>query len=147
MTYKTLILWMVLLSTVACTSPYKETVIAQGASISTEWTEIHSPQPLRWSQPAEEFSFHIDSPHQRSPQAEIIGPDGKRFVPEVEFVTSDRKVLVCDVHGFWGEDMYFSYSKGGPGTEPVQAVRMRSSVPLRVSNLLWRAYDPAKVKR
>lgn len=147
MKYKTLVLCAVLLSGLACSSAYKETVVAQSASISTRWSEIQSPQPLEWSQPAEEFSFHIDSPHQRSAQADLIGPDGQRFIPEVEFVTADGKTLVPDAHGFWGEDMYFSYSKRVPQTEPVQMVRMRSDVPLRISHLVWRSYDPAKVKR
>ena len=140
-----------LLATIAmmlgCRNSYSDVQIASSATVSQQWTEIRPAQPLSWTKPAEEFSFHIDSPHQRSPQAEIIGPSGEHFVPQVEFVTTNGRTIAADTHGFWGEDMYFYWSKGGPGAEPIQMIRVRSSLPLNISKLVWRGYDAAKVKR
>jgi len=132
---------------VGCRDPYTQVSIAPTATVTQSWSEVRPPQPLRWTKPQEEFSFHIDTPHQRSPQAEVIGSRGERCVPEVEFVTTSGKTLIADAHGFWGEDMYFYWSKGVPGMEPVQAIRIRSNLPLQISNLIWRGYDPAEVKR
>lgn len=132
---------------VGCRDPYVQVPIAPTATVTQNWTEVHPTTALRWTKPQQEFSFHIDTPHQRSPQAEIVGPNGQRCVPEVEFVTTGGKTLIADAHGFWGEDMYFYWSKGESGMEPIQAIRIRSSLPLQISNLMWRSYDPAEVKR
>ncbi len=130
-----------------CGNPYTQVPIASNATISQEWTEIRPPANLRWTEPVEEFSFHIDSPYVRSPQAEIVVPSGEHFIPDVEFVTTSGMTYVTNGHGFWGEDMFFSLSNGQPGMEPIQTIRIRSTLPLRISNLVWRGYDPAKVKR
>jgi hypothetical protein len=132
---------------VACTNPYQESRIAQTAMINQEWSEIRPPHPLKWAKPVQEFSFHIDSPYHHTAQAQIVGADGQRFVPDVQFLTASGKVYIPDAHGFWGEDMYFFYSKGNNTTEPIVSIRVRSSLPLNISNLLWVGYDPAKVKR
>ena len=136
-----------LLMMVACRDPYVQVSIASTAAVTQDWKEILPAEPLRWTKPHEEFSFHIDTPHRRGAKAEIVGPQGERCVPEVEFITADGKSLLADAHGFWGEDMYFYSSKGGPGTESIRAIRIRSSLPLQLSELIWRGYDPAEVKR
>ena len=128
-----------------CRDPYTEVFIASTATLSNDWTEIRPAQPLDWTQPVEEFSFHIDSPHEIGPHAEVVGPDGQKAVPDVELIVSSRKTYAMDAHGFWGEDMYFTRDKSD--LEAIQAIRIRSSMPLRISNLIWRGYDPAKVNR
>jgi hypothetical protein len=137
----------VLLLTTACRDPYTQVRIVPAATIAQGWSEIRPAEPLRWTKPIQDFSFHIDTPHERSSRGEIVGLDGQSCIPEVEFLTTDGKTLVADTHGFWGEEMYFYWSKGGIGTEAIQAIRVRSSLPLQISNLIWRGYDPAEVKR
>ncbi len=129
-----------------CRDPYTQIRIASSATISQDWIEIRPAEPLHWTQPVQEFSFHIDSPHAVSRELQIVAPDGKRGVPDVELVASDGRTLVLDSHGFWGEDMYF-YSRETPAPVTVQAIRIRSNFPLHISGLTWRGYDPAKVKR
>ena len=129
----------------SCKGRYTDVSVATTAAITRDWTEFKPATPLRWERPEQEFTFHIDSPHSRSVKAEIVVPDGQAFVPEVEFVTSGGLVISADAHGFLGEDMYFASSKGG--MEPIGAIRMRSKVPLQISNLRWRGYDPSQVKR
>ena len=83
----------------------------------------------------------------RARTLEIVAPTGARGVPDVELLTIGGKTFMMDSHGFWGEDIYFYSRNGTPTTEPVQAIRIRSPLTLRISNLLWTGYDPAKVKR
>lgn len=128
-----------------CKDPYTQVPIAPTATVSTDWTEIRPKQPLHWTQPAEEFIFHIDTPHDIGPHAEVVGPDGQKAIPDVELVASDGKTYPMDEHGFWGEDVFFSREKLADSVS-IQAIRMRSSLPLRISNLRWTGYDPAKVK-
>jgi hypothetical protein len=135
------------LTMVGCRDPYVQIPITPTTTVTQNWTEVRPKMALRWTKPQQEFSFHIDTPHQRSPQAEVVLSSGERCVPEVEFVTTSGKTLVADAHGFWGEDMYFYWSKGDPGMEPLQVIRIRSSIPLQISNLVWRGYDPTEVKR
>ena len=141
------ILFGAFLMMVGCRDPYVQVPIAATATVAQNWTEVRPAEPLRWTKPVQEFSFHIDTPHQRSTQVEIVGPGGEHFIPEVELVTVSGKTIVMDGHGFWGEEMCFDWSKGAAGMEPIQAIRIRSRVPLQISNLIWRGYDPAEVKR
>jgi len=129
-----------------CGDRYTQVPIASTAAVSKEWTEIRPLRPLHWTQPVEELSFHIDSPHDIGPHAEILGPGGEKVVPDVELVASDGKTYTMDEHGFWGEDMFFSRDKLSDSVA-IQVIRIRSRLPLHISNLIWRGYDPAKVKR
>jgi hypothetical protein len=92
----------------------------------------------------QEFTFHIDSAHQRNSQLEIIGPEGEHSVPDVELVAHDGRTFALEVHGFLNEDMFFT--RRTP-VATIVAVRIRNSFPIRVSNVRWVGYDPAKVKR
>ncbi len=116
-------------------------------AISKEWTEIRPVQPLHWMRPVEEVSFHIDSSHDIGSHVEVVAPDGQKFVPEVELVASDGKTYAMDEHGFWGEDMFFTRRDKLSNSVAIQAIRIRSSLPLRISSVIWRGYDPAEVKR
>jgi hypothetical protein len=129
---------------VGCTDPYTRTPIASSATVSKEWTEIHPTPALRWSRPVQEFTFHIDSAHQRNPKLEIIAPNGEHSVPDVELVAEDGSTFALDVHGFLNEDMFFT--RRTPVTT-IRSVRIRNSFPIRISNVRWVGYDPAEVKR
>jgi len=132
---------------VGCGDRYTQIPVASSVAISGAWTEIRPPEALHWTQPVEEFSFHIDSPHYIGPNAEVVGSDGQKFVPDVELIASDGKTYAMKEHGFWGEDMFFTRTDRLAGSVTIQTIRIRSSLPLRISNLIWRGYDPAKVKR
>ena len=131
---------------VGCSNQYAEVPVASSAAISQQWSDISPPQPLRWTQPVQELSFHIDSPHEIGPHAEVLLPGGKTVIPDAELITSDGKTFAMNHHGFWGADMFLSRDKLSDSVT-IRTIRIRSSVPLRISNLIWRGYDPAKVKR
>jgi hypothetical protein len=141
------VLFGAFLTMVGCRDPYVQVPIAPTATVTQDWTEVRPRKPLHWTKPVQEFSFHIDTPHQQSTQVEIVGPGGEHFIPEVELITMSGKTMAMQGHGFWGEEMYFDWGKGGSGMGPIQAIRIRSRVPLQISNLIWRGYDPAEVKR
>jgi len=132
---------------VGCRDRYTEVPISAPTTIGKDWIELHPSKPLVWKDPAEEFSFHIDTPHQRSERAEIIATNGERCVPEVRLVTESGDALSPEAHGFWGEDMYFYWSRGEAKREPIRAIRVRSDIRLQISSIIWRGYDPSKVKR
>lgn len=134
-----------LTASLACRDPYTEVSIAPAASVSRDWVEVRAPRPLTWEQPVEEVVFHVDSPHQRSTQVEIVAPNGERAVPEVELVSTDGRTFVMDSHGFWGEDMFFTRDKVSVKT--IQGIRIRNNFPIQISNVRWVGHDPAKVKR
>ena len=131
----------------ACRDPYSVISIASEVTISKDWIELRLARPLRWSRPEEELSFNIDTPHSVGEGLEIIGPRGEHFVPEVEAIGENGNVFTMDSHGFLGEELVFSFKNKPSGLNTIQAVRLRSSTPLRVSNLRWRGYDPQEVKR
>jgi hypothetical protein len=130
-----------------CREPYSVVPIASQATISKNWTEFRPGQPLRWSQQEEELSFRIDTPHHIGEGLEIVGPGGERFVPEVELMADNGKFFVMDSHGFLGEELDFTFKNKPPDLKSIQVVRIRSSTPINVSNVLWRGYDPSRVKR
>jgi hypothetical protein len=144
MRVKLAILVLGLWSMAGCEDPYSQVSIAPGAIVSTEWTEIRPEKPLAWTKPVEEFTFHIDSAHQRSLNLEIVGPDGKRSIPEVDLIAEDGRVVPLDVHGFLSEDMFFTTQTP---VKTVRAIRIRNSFQIRISNLRWVGYDPKEVKR
>lgn len=133
-----------LCAVVGCEDPYTQVAIAPAATISTTWTEIHLEKPIAWTKPVEEFTFHIDSPHQRNMALEILAPDGQRSVPEVDFVADDGRVIHLDVHGFLNDDMFFTTQTP---IKRAKAIRMRNSFQIHISNLRWVGYDPKEVKR
>src|SRR5574337_370147 len=131
---------------VACATPYKEVWLEPApVGITNQWTELRSERRLEWTEPEQELIFHIDSVHQVSLQLEIIGQEGKRGVPEVEMVEGDGRTFPMTSHGFLGEDMFFTMEK--PPLASYQGIRIRSGVPIRISNVRWRGYDMAEVKR
>ena len=130
-----------------CREPYSVVPIASQATISKDWTEFRPAQPLRWSQPVEEVSFKIDTPHRKGEGFEIIGSGGERFVPEVEVVGENGRVFRIDSLSFLGEELVFTFKSKPSDLKTIEAVRLRSSTPLSVSNLKWRGYDPQQVKQ
>jgi hypothetical protein len=144
---KRMLMLVAAFSLIGCNERYTDVLVASSASISQQWSELRPEKPLQWTRPEEEFSFHIDTPHQQGEKLDIVGPSGEHCLPDVELVTTSGKTISLDGHGFWGEDMYFYLTKGKPGNEAFQAIRIRCSMPLRISNLIWRGYDPTEVKR
>lgn len=136
-----------ILMMLGCRESYTLVPIAKTATLSKEWTEIRPEKILRWSRPEEEIVFHIDSVHQVSRELEIIGANGERGVPDVELIADDGLSYVMDSHGFVGADMVFMFKNNPSHIATFRAVRIRSSIPLSISNLSWRGYDPANVKR
>ena len=130
-----------------CKTPYNVVPIAPSATLSKDWLELRPEKPLRWSEPEEEISFHIDSAHEISQRLEIIVPNGDRCVPDVELIADDGQSYVMDSHGFLGDEMIFSFKSHPANLKSVWAIRVRNRIPLHVSNLLWRGYDPVEVKR
>ncbi len=130
-----------------CWNPYVVVPIVSQASISTSWTEFRPAQPLRWSRPEEELSFRVNTPHYIGQNLEIVGPSGEQFVPEVELVADSGRLFVMDSHGFLGEEIVFTFKSKPSDLKSIQAVRIRSSSPISISNVLWRGYDPKDVKR
>lgn len=130
-----------------CRTPYNVVPIAPSATFSKDWLEIRPKKPLRWSRPEEEISFHIDSAHQISHELEIIEPGGERSVPDVELIADDGQPYAMDSHSFVGDEMIFSFKSHPANLKSVRAIRIRNQLPLHVSNLLWRGYDPVEVKR
>jgi hypothetical protein len=121
--------------------------IASHATLSTSWSEFRLEHILRWSEPEEELSFRIDTPHRIGEHLEIIGPEGEGFVPEVELVANDGKTFLMDTHGFLGGEIFFTFKSRPSALTSVAAIRVRSSIPIIVSNMIWRGYDPKNVKR
>jgi hypothetical protein len=130
-----------------CREPYIVEPVVSQAVLSTNWKEFRPAHPLRWSRPVEELSFRVDAPHHIGEHLEIIGPSGERFVPEVELLGDNGKPFVMDSHGFLGEEVVFAFRNKPSGLTSIQAIRIRSSTPIDVSNMLWRGYDPKEVKR
>ncbi len=133
-----------------CTSRqtrYVEVKVADEAFVSRFWAELRPVALLRWSQPVEELSFLIASPHEKSSSAEIVLPSGQKIVPEVQFITSDGRTLIPDAHGFWGDEMYFTFAEGQPPSTEIKAIRLRSDADLKITRIVWRGYDPKVVKR
>lgn len=130
-----------------CAKPYVVVPIVSQSSISTSWTEFRPARPLGWSRPEEELSFRINTPHPIGQNLEIVGPSGENFVPEVELVAESGRLFVMDSHGFLGEEIVFTFKSKPSGLKSIQAVRIRSSSPISISNVLWRGYDPKNVKR
>src|SRR6266545_1999176 len=126
----TALLALLLVGMTACTDPYTQVPIAGVASVSKDWTEIRPEKPLAWTKPVEEFTFHIDSAHQRSLDLQIVGPDGKRSVPEVDLIAEDGRAFSLDARGFANEDMFFSTQKPLP-VSSFRAIRIRNSFPIR----------------
>ena len=137
-------LLVALIMTVACRNLYTQVPIVQSATLSKDWTELHPSEPLVWTQPTEEFTFHLDSEHERTLDLELIGPNGERSVPDVQLVDDDGRTFALDVHGFLNEDMFFTRQTPVP---KIRAIRIRNSFPIRISNVRWVGYDPEKVKR
>jgi hypothetical protein len=130
----------------ACADRYTQVSVADAASVSMDWTEIRPRKPLVWTKPVEEFTFHIDSAHQRSLDLELVGPNGKRSVPDVDLIAEDGRAFSLDARGFANEDMFFSTQKSLP-VSSFRAIRIRNSFPIRISNLRWVEYDPKEAKR
>jgi len=130
-----------------CREPYFVVPIASHATISSTWTEFRPAQPLRWSQDEEELGFRIDTPHHIGDGLEIVGPGGERFVPEVELMAGNGKSFVMDSHGFLGEEVVYTFKSTPPDLKTIQAIRIRSSTPINISNVLWRGFDRKEVKR
>jgi len=131
-----------------CSNPYTDVPVASSATISQQWSEITPPQPLQWTRPAQELSFHIDTPHEQSTSVEIVGPNGQHCAPDVEFVTTSGKDFPMDAHGFGGDiEMYFWWKQERPEMEPIKTFRVRNCFPIHVSKIIWRGYDPREVKR
>jgi hypothetical protein len=130
-----------------CGDRFVTVPIARSATLTASWTEFRPAQPLLWSEPQQEICFHIDSPHEISSELTIIGPNGERFVPDVELIADSGRVLVMDTHGFLPDKMVYQLRAKPSDVAVIKAVRIRSSSPLRITNLVWRGYDPAEVKR
>lgn len=137
-----LLLWAAL----GCRDRYTEIQISPSAEISNHWVVIRAPKPLTWTQPVEEFSFGITSPHEIGLNADIVMPNGEKVVPDVELIMDNGTTCEMDQHGFWGQDMFFT-RRQRPASALIVAIRIRSTSPLHISNLRWRGYDPARVKR
>jgi hypothetical protein len=131
----------------SCRAPLSEVYIARAANLTKDWTEFRPSPQIRWSQPDGEISFHIDTPHKRSNDFEIIGPNGELCVPEVELISDNGQTLVIDTHGWTNQDMVFFIWNQPSHIKNIQAVRIRSSLPLQISNLRWEGYDFAKIKK
>jgi hypothetical protein len=129
-----------------CREPYVIVPIVSQATLSTNWSEFRPEHALRWSEPEEELSFHIDTSHRIGEHLEIIGPKGERFVPEVELVAADGKTFIPDYHGFLGGDIFFAFRVKPSALTSIAAIRIRSSIPVTVSKMIWRGYDPKEVK-
>jgi hypothetical protein len=130
-----------------CREPYVVEPIIAHANLSSNWSEFRPGHLLRWSEPEEELSFRIDTPHRIGEHLEIVGQGDERFVPEVELVANDGKTLLMDTHGFLGGEIVFTF-KSKPSVFPsIAAIRVRSAIPITVSNMVWRGYDPKNVKR
>ena len=136
-------IWLLL----GCREPYVIVPIVPHAALSPNWSEFRPEHPLRWSEPGEELSFHIDTPHQIGDHLEIVKPKGEGFVPDVELVSTDGKTFVMDTHGFLGGDIFFTFISKPPTLTSIAAVRVRSRIPINVSDMIWRGYDPEEVKR
>jgi hypothetical protein len=130
-----------------CREPYVVEPIVSHATLSTNWSEFRPEHVLRWSEPEEELSFRIDTPHRIGEHLEIIGPGDERFVPEVELVANDGKTFLMDTHGFLGGEIVFTFKSRPSALTPIAAIRVRSDTPIAVSNMVWRGYDPKDVKR
>jgi hypothetical protein len=130
-----------------CREPYFVVPITSHATISQVWTELRPAQPLRWSQQEEELGFRIDTPHHIGDGLEIVGPGGEKFVPEVELMADNGKLFVMDSHGFLGEEVVFTFKSKPADLKSIRVVRIRSSIPIKISDVLWRGYDPRNVKR
>jgi hypothetical protein len=130
-----------------CREPYSVVPIASQATIAKDWAEFRPAQPLRWSQPEEEISFIIDTPHRIGEALAIVGSGGESFVPEVEVIGEGGRVVIMDSHGFLGEELVFTFKSRPADLRTIQAVRLRSTTPISISNVQWRGYDPRRVKR
>jgi hypothetical protein len=128
-----------------CANPYTQVPVASTASVSTDWSELQPEKPLDWTQPVEEIRFHIDSPHQVDPDLRIIGPGGRKAVPDVELVAADGRTFPMNIHGFVNEDIFFASQARVPVT--IHAIRIRNGFPIHISNIRWVGYDPARVKQ
>jgi hypothetical protein len=140
------LLWILLILT-GCRQPYVIEPIVSEAVISKDWTEFRPPHVLGWSQPVEELSFRVDTPHRIGDHLDIIGPSGEKFVPEVELIAADGKSFLMDSHGFLDDEVVFSFKSKPVDLRSVEGVRIRSSTPVHISNMVWRGYDPKTVKR
>jgi len=68
-------------------------------------------------------------------------------VPEVEVSGESGRVFRMDSLSFLGEELVFTFKSKPSDLKTIEAVRLRSSTPLSVSNLKWRGYDPQQVKQ
>jgi hypothetical protein len=142
----------VLSAAIGCREPYTIVPVAPSVNLSKNWIYLHAKPPLRWSQPVEEFSFHIDSPHSFGQindghTVDIVLPNGGRCSIDVELIAQGGRSYAMDSGGVLGGDMYLTFKTKPPKLTSIEAVGIRSSTPLHISHLLWRGYDPAKVKR
>jgi hypothetical protein len=130
-----------------CHRPYANTAVEQRAELSTAWTTIRAGRPLDWSQPIEELSFQIDSPHKIGNSGDLFLVDGTRCEIEVEMVAPDARMYPMEWHGFLNGNIYFTFPNKPADIKTVEAFRLRSNVPLAISNIRWRGYDPTRVSR
>jgi hypothetical protein len=130
-----------------CRDHYVVQPVAPRAEIGTDWTVLTPPKALLWSKPVEELAFLIDSPHQIGEHLEVVGPKGEKFVPEVQLLSPSGKWYQMDSHGILGEEMFFTLRNGSSDLTSFNEVRIRSDVPITISKVLWRGYDPNDVKR
>ena len=127
---------------IGCHHSYFVVEVASGAQLSPQWTTIRPAHLLPWSHPIEELSFHIDSPHAIGRSAELIMPSGMHCSIEVQLVSADGHAYSMVWHNFLNGDMFFGLPQKPPTLNIVQGFRIRSSFPIKVSNLIWRGYDP-----
>lgn len=93
--------------------------------------EIRPAHPLYWTEPVEEIDFHVAPPYHSDTRANLVGPNGEVWVPDVQLVGTDGKTCPTDDHGSWGDDMFFSHDRL-PDSIGVVAIRIRSKFPIRI---------------
>lgn len=121
-------------------------LLARPIMIGPEWIEIQLPPKV-----IAEWRFQIIRETVETPHSDELNPaglemhDGSIAIQTVEFVRASGTKDVFSFDGFVNRDIDFSNLKVSQGTHFI-AVRLRCSMPLMISRMIFMSYMPEDTK-
>lgn len=135
------------LTAVGCREPYRVVQIAKKAHISNQWTRLAVNTPLKWTEPAEEVHFQVDSPHDIDHQLNPVLSDGTHCVIEVSLIDNRGQSYPSHFHGWIGGNMFYDMGYRALAPQEFRGVGFRSNCAMDISEIEWVGYDPRQVKQ
>ena len=126
-----------------------EQPVSGPVSLTSEWTTVTPPEPLRVARNEQKVCLHVDSVRDIDLHNGVILENGQRHVVSGDAVDSEGAQYALEVGGLLQGDNVCLYRGGGLGPGPdfpedrtIVGFRFRSSPPLQVGKIQWFSLDP-----